>query len=162
MFLIRFSVPSALAALSRQARSLASSSLAVQLHDPVTDQQTATGKFSDTVPKIRSWFSRASFRAFLMSFGLRMAIDIVSGVARERKRTRPRSQTHVNVHEGSIAVFGRLYVVPRRDMCADLNLNPRSCRPRPLAQLRRLVGVSMAHSTAWPGGAHGCRWWMCA
>ena len=32
-----------------------------------------------------------------------------------------------------------------------------SCRPPPPAQLRRLVGFSMAHSTAWPGGAHGSR-----
>ena len=30
-------------------------------------------------------------------------------------------------------------------------------RPCPLAQLRRVASVSMAHSTAWPSGAHSCR-----
>ena len=32
-----------------------------------------------------------------------------------------------------------------------------SCRPRPLTQLRRVAGVSMAHDTAWSSRAHGSR-----
>ena len=57
-----------------------------------------------------------SFHAYLQGFGM----PIVSGVAKERKRTRPRPQKHVNVHQGSVAVGDRLYLVRRRDMGADL------------------------------------------
>ena len=68
-----------------------SCSLAVHLHDPVGDSHRQKLK---KCFKHNTFCSRARFRAFWLSFGL----PIVSGVAKEQQRTRPRQQKHVNVH----------------------------------------------------------------
>ena len=85
----------------------------MHLHDPDADSHRQKLK-KDFKHKIIC--SRARFRAFLLSFGL----PIVSGVAKEQQRTRPRQQKHVNVHYESVAIGDSLYSVRRRDMCADL------------------------------------------
>ena len=85
----------------------------MHLHDPVADSHRQ---------KLKKYFkhkiicSRARLRAFLLSFGL----PIVSGVAKEHQRARPRPQKHVNVHYESVAIGDSLYFVRRRGMCADL------------------------------------------
>ena len=93
MFVVRFyCVVSALAALSKQARSRRM--LAVRQCNCMTPSHTATDGNSRNTLSTRYYCSRANFRAFLLSFGLL----IVTGVAKERKRTRPRPQKHVSAY----------------------------------------------------------------